>query len=169
MRERGRLMKHRKALVIVLSLVIVALLAVVAFLLYSPPVPQDDGGTGVSGIISEDWDSGISSGGVETSGIQVPGYKDAKMHEGDTTLHLSIGNPKDNEEGFYATVELDDGTVLYESPLLEPGYGIKDIPLATTLAAGEYNAFVTYRIVSLDETHTPMNTVRSAFMLYVEK
>ncbi len=160
-------MKSKKALVPILTLVIVVLLATIAFLLLRPSASKLDGGSGVSGTISDGWDPGINGGG-ETPGIQVPGYKDAKMSAGDTTLHLSIGNPKDNAAAFYAKVQLEDGTVLYESPLLEPGQGIKDIPLAQTLAAGDYDAFVVYQIVSLDENHTPMNTVRSAFKLHVE-
>jgi hypothetical protein len=159
-------MKNKKTLVLVL--VIAALCAVVVYMLIKPGAPNDDTGNGVSGTISEGWDPGIDQGGVEATGIQIPGYKDAKMKEGDTTLHLSIGNPKDNKAGFYATVQLEDGTVLYASSLLEPGYGIKDLPLKQTLQKGTYDAFVTFQIVSLDEAHAPMNTARSAFKLYVE-
>jgi hypothetical protein len=105
---------------------------------------------------------------VESSEIQIPGFKEAKMNAGDSSLHLNIGNPEENNAGFYATVELEDGTVLYESPLLEPGQGISDLPLLTSPEKGTYNAYVSYQVVSLDEGHTPMNTARSAFTLHVE-
>lgn len=160
-------MKNRKALACIVVGVIV-LVAAIALLFVVPNLNKDEGRNGVSGTISEDWDPGIDQGGVEATGIQVPGYKDARMKEGDTSLHLSIGNPKANKADFYATVELEDGTVLYESPLLEPGQGITDIPITKTLSKGEYNAFVRFQIVSLDEAHEPMNTARSAFRLYVE-
>ncbi len=151
--------------VVVLTIAVVVLLVIVL-----RPAPTEDipESTGVSGVISEDWDSGIDHGSVQATGVQVPGYKLAKMNAGDTTLHLNIGNPKANEVAFYVTVELEDGTVLYTSPLLEPGQGISDLPLSASPEKGTYNAYAVYQVVSLDEAHTPMNTVKSAFTLYVE-
>lgn len=124
--------------------------------------------SGVSGVISEDWESGIDHGSVEPAGVQIPGYKEAKMHAGDESLHLNIGNPKQNSVGFEVTVELEDGTVLYESPILEPGQGVSELPLLTSPEKGTYQAYVVYQFVSLDEAHTPMNTAKSAFTLNVE-
>ena len=157
----------------ILVIAVLAAVVVILLILMSGQKNQQEqqdgsGSTGVSGVIAEGWDSGIDNGGVEYSEVQIPGYKDAKMKEGDKILHLSIGNPDVNNVDLYASVELEDGTVLYESDLLEPGYGIKDIPLAETLKKGTYKAYVVYRIVSADEAHTPMNTARSEFILYVE-
>jgi len=163
-------MKNKKYLILILVIAVLAVAVVVLLLKLrdakTDTAPEEN--AGVSGVIDENWTSGINTGGVQATGVQVPGYKDARMKAGDETLHLSIGNPAVNEAGFYATVELEDGTVLYESPLLEPGSGIKDIPLAVSPERGQYNAWVIYRVVSLDEEHTPMNSVRSAFILYVE-
>lgn len=154
-----------RVIVAALAIAVVALLAIVLWPKPSTDIPES---VGVSGIISDEWDSGIDHGSVETAGAQVPGYSMAKMNAGDTSLHLNIGNPKENDVGFYVTVELEDGTVLYTSPLLEPGQGISDLPLASSPEKGTYNAFAVYQLVSLDESHTPMNTVRSSFTLYVE-
>ncbi|MBR3242411.1 MAG: hypothetical protein IKF90_06905 [Parasporobacterium sp.] len=162
-------MKNKKNLILIIIIAILVIAVVIlAIFLFKPKSKPKEAGTGVTGQISEGWDTGIDNGSVDAGSIQIPGYKDAKMQAGDTTLHLSIGNPEVNEVGLYATVELEDGTVLYESELLEPGYGIKDIPLTKSLDQGTYNAFVVYQIVTLDEAHTPMNSARAAFTLYVE-
>ena len=124
---------------------------------------------GVVGKISSDWDTGMED---ETSpkskGTQIPGYSTAEMKAGDTSLHISIGNPKSNECGFYATLKLEDGTVLYKSELLEPGYGLTEVPLSKTLEKGEYSAIVYYECVTLDEEHTPLNSAESEFTLIVK-
>lgn len=159
--------KNRILLLVIAALAVVVVILLVILLMPHAPEKGSEG-TGVAGVISDGWDTGISSGGTESKGIQIPGYRDARMKEGDKTLRLSIGNPKDNEAAFYATVELEDGTVLYRSELLEPGFGMKEIPVSEDLKKGEYSAYVIYQIVSLDEAHTPMNTARSAFTLYVE-
>ena len=124
---------------------------------------------GVVGIISDGWETGLED---KTSpprqGIQIPGYGTAEMKEDDTSLSLSIGNPKTNKCGFYATLKLEDGTVLYESELLKPGYGLTEIPLNQTLKVGEYTAIVYYRCVTLDESHSPLNSAESEFKLIVK-
>lgn len=125
---------------------------------------------GVVGKISEDWNTGMDEekNSSQNAGIQIPGYGTAEMKSGDTSLYLSIGNPKQNECGFYATLKLDDGTVLYKSELLEPGYGLTEIPLSHTLEAGEYTAIVYYECVTLDEEQKPLNSAESEFTLIVE-
>jgi len=89
------------------------------------------------------------------------------MKEGDTTLTLSIGNPKANSVGFFATLKLQNGDVLYESELLEPGQGLTEIPLTHTLSKGTYDAAVVYKCVLLDEENTPLNAAESVFKLIV--
>lgn len=90
------------------------------------------------------------------------------MKSGDKSLHLSIGNPKTNECGFYTTLKLEDGMVLYESELLKPGYGLTEVPLSKTLEKGEYTAVDVYRCVTLDEKETPLNSAESEFTLIVK-
>ena len=163
-------MKNKKTLI--LLIVIIALAVVIVVLLFKiltkSPEKKTGASTGITGVIEEGWDDGIDNGSVEESEVQIPGYTYARMKEGDTTLHLSIGNPKENDVGLFAQVVLEDGTVLYESELLKPGSGIEEIPLSKQLKKGSYNAYVVYQIVSLDEEQTPMNAARSGFTLYVD-
>jgi ABC-type molybdate transport system substrate-binding protein len=97
----------------------------------------------------------------------IPGYGNAEMKAGDTTLMLSIGNPSENTVGLYATLIVDDKQ-LYRSPLLKPGQGIKSIPLNETLEKGNYDAYVLYQIVDLKNPDTKLNSVRSALELIVK-
>ncbi len=161
-------MKNKKTVILIIIIAVLVVLVAVLLILLLKPGKENAGGKGVSGEITENWDSGINHGSVQSSGIQIPGFKDAKMTEGDETLHLNIGNPAENDAGFLVTVKLEDDTVLYESPVLEPGQGISELPLLTSPKKGTYTAYVEYQVVSLDEEHTPMNTARTVFTLYVE-
>lgn len=161
---------NKKLFIVIIIILISAILVVGGIIIYNnfsaeKPTPSN----GVVGRISSDWDTGIENGSSpKATGVQIPGYGTAEMNTGDLSLHLSIGNPKVNECGFYATLKLDDDTVLYKSDLLKPGYGLTEIPLSQTLDKGEYTAFVYYQCVTLDEKETPLNSAESEFKLIVK-
>lgn len=163
--------KSKKRLFIALIVIlIVAVLAVGGIVVYNnffakKPSASD----GVVGKISSDWNAGSEDETApQSKGTQIPGYSTAEMNANDKSLHLSIGNPKTNKCGFYATLKLEDDTVLYKSELLEPGYGLTEVPLSETLEKGEYTAMVLYECVTLDEKHTPLNSAESEFTLIVK-
>ena len=158
----------KKGIIIVAAVVILIAAAVLTLWLCGVFTPKSEPANGVVGRISDGWDPGIEEPASSKSGTQIPGYSSAEMNAGDTSLTLSIGNPKDNKVGFYASLVLEDGTVLYESPLLEPGQGLTEIPLTETLEKGTYTAKVVYRCVALDEEHTPLNSAESGFTLIVK-
>ena len=58
--------------------------------------------------------------------------------------------------------------MLYRSELLEPGFGLTEIPLKKSLDAGKYTAIVLYECVTLDESHTRLNSAESEFTLIVK-
>lgn len=160
----------KKLLTAIIIIAIVIVLAIGGFVIYNrfftEKVPVSDG---VVGKISSDWDVDTPNETTpKSSGTKIPGYSTAEMNAGDNSLHLSIGNPKANECGFYATLKLEDGTVLYKSELLKPGYGLTEVPLSHTLEKGSYTALVYYECVTLDEAHTPMNSAESEFTLIVK-
>lgn len=156
-----------KILVVILLILILALAAFIAFQL-----AQGDERSGSSARVDEaatEWDDGIENDEEIEGRILVPGYSGAKMKAGDTSLALRIGNPAENTCYLQATLQLEDGTVLYESGLIEPGKGYDTIELTQTLAAGEYNAFVHYQGYSMDEEQEMLNSCDSAFVLKVTK
>lgn len=162
--------KSKKKAVIAAVVIILSVLIIGGVVIYnSPSADGKDPADGVVGKISDDWDPGLEDeSSSHSGGTQIPGYSTAEMNAGDTTLHLSVGNPKDNNCGFYATLMLTDGTVLYKSELLNPGYGLTEIPLSKTLEKGEYDAMVYYECVTLDDEHSPLNAAESEFKLIVK-
>ncbi|MGN0536122.1 MAG: hypothetical protein ACI4IR_09010 [Eubacterium sp.] len=160
----------KKLLIALIVILIIAALGIGGVIVYNcffakDPTPPK----GVVGVVSDGWETGLEDEPApEGQGIQIPGYGSAVMNEGDTSLVLSIGNPKTNNCGFYATLKLEDGTELYKSELLEPGYGLTEVPLSQTLKAGEYTAIVYYQCVTLDEEHSPLNSAESEFTLIVK-
>lgn len=154
------------ALIMVLSAVLFVTGGVIIYKYISAEEQQN--ANGVTGVVSDGWDPGLEDESAsQDAGIQIPGYSTAEMREGDTSLHLSLGNPAENSCGFYATLKLDDGTVLYKSELLKPGYGLTEVPLSKALESGEYDAAVYYECVTLDDGHSPLNSAESEFKLIV--
>lgn len=154
------------ALIIILLAVVLAIGGVIIYNYFSTGEQNET--NGVTGVISDGWDAGVEGESApESAGIQIPGYSTARMNEGDTSLHLSIGNPKENNCGFYATLKLTDGTVLYKSELLKPGFGLTEVPLSQSLDSGEYDAVVYYECVTLDDAHSQLNAAESEFKLIV--
>ena len=166
-------MKNTNKKSVVISALFIFILFVIAVVMFRVMKPEDaKNANGVAGKIVDNWDTGIPEQTDEpeestSGGIQIPGYSKAEMEEGDTQLHLSIGNPKENNCGFYVTVRLEDGTVLYKSELLKPGYGLTEIPLEQTLNKGTYDAEVFYECVTLDEDASQLNSAISKFQLIV--
>ena len=163
-------MKKKRWITAILILAAVCVLAAAGVMVYQKYFSrQSTDSNGVVGKVSDGWNTGLEKEPApHKKGIQIPGYGSAEMKAGDKSLQLSIGNPEANECGFYATVKLEDGTVLYQSELLEPGYGLTEVPLSRTLEAGEYTAMVFYQCVTLDEEHTPLNSAESEFKLIVK-
>ncbi len=174
MSETNQKTKNKKnkilPIIIILSAVIMIGAGVTIVLLMNQKTPETSRSEGVVGVITDGWDTNVSDqqdGEASKPGTQIPGYYQAEMNEGDTTLKLRVGNPKNNTVGFFATVKLSDGTVLYSSPLLEPGHGLEEIPLNQTLSKGTYDALVFYQCVLLNEENTPLNAAESGFTLIV--
>lgn len=160
----------KKFFIYIIIILLIAALAVGGVIVYNNFFNETPSvSNGVVGKISSDWDTGNEDeNATQGEGTQIPGYSTAEMNAGDTSLYLSIGNPKTNKCGFYATLKLEDGTVLYQSELLKPGYGLTEVPLSKTLEKGEYTAIVLYECVVLDEEHTPLNSAESEFTLIVK-
>ena len=164
---------NKKSIIIIISAAVLVIAAAVTIMavcgVFSPPAPKEEA-KGVVGVITDNWDPNVEPdpSAKQKSGTRIPGYASAEMNAGDTSLTLNIGNPKENKVGMFASLQLEDGTVLYESPLLSPGQGLTEVPLNKTLEKGTYNAKVVYRCVLLDEKYTPLNAAESGFQLIVK-
>lgn len=158
---------------ILLGVLVLIFLGGIGWLIYGRLSKQNEksqkgGGTYVDPDASA-WDDGIEPEEPveEAVNILVPGYSGATMAAGDRTLRLRIGNPGENTCYLKATLMLEDGTVLYESGLLEPGMGFEEVKLNQTLEAGTYEAMVHYLGYSMDDELSELNGSDSAFTLTV--
>lgn len=161
--------KKKKYIILLIVLAVILLAGIAAAVYFSRQQEPKMGGNAYIDPNASEWDDGIEPEEPEgiTDNILVPGYSGAEMKAGDTMLNLSIGNPEENTCYLQATLQLEDGTVLYESGLLEPGTGFKQIELNQTLEAGTYEALVHYQGYSMDEEQSQLNGVDSAFTLTV--
>lgn len=115
-----------------------------------------------------DWQGVQQSdtGGV-APGIAIPGYKSITIAANQTDVKVNFNNPEGNPCYFVISLVLDDGTVLYQSKMIEPGMGLYDITLTQTLTPGEYGAKVKYETYSLSDL-TPMNGAEVQIVLIAE-
>ncbi|MDD4508382.1 MAG: tRNA (uracil-5-)-methyltransferase [Eubacteriaceae bacterium] len=157
----------KKKIIICIGLAVVCLVAagVLAYH-FLKPVPDNDAAY-IDGN-AKDWDDGAAAAGTAGDTMQVPGYDSAVMNAGDTNLAIKIGNPEENTCYLKATLMLEDGTVLFESGLMEPGKGYDSVPLSQSLGTGEYKAYVKYQGYSMDDAKKPLNSSESAFTLTVQ-
>jgi len=160
--------KNRKLAIVLLILLIILLFAAIGIWVYQHyfTKPENEGGTYIDSNASS-WDDGMDNAGEIEGRILVPGYSGAQMKEGDTVLSLRIGNPEENTCYLKATLQLEDGTVLYESGLIEPGKGFEEIELNQALEAGNYEAAVHFQGYTMDEEPKELNSSDSAFLLTV--
>ena len=104
-----------------------------------------------------DWE-GVhtqDTGGV-VPGIAIPGYKSITVDADTADVMVNFQNPAENPCYFVISLLLADGTVLYQSKMIEPGKGLYEITLSEALAPGEYDAVVKYDTFSLSDLN-PMN------------
>lgn len=115
-----------------------------------------------------DWEGtrNNDTGGV-VPGIAIPGYKSITIAANKTDVQVNFQNPEGNPCYFEISLILADGTVLYQSKMIEPGKGLYDITLSQPLAAGEYDAVVKYDTFSLAQL-SPMNGAEVQIKLIAE-
>ena len=94
--------KHKVMIVILIAAVIILAGALVTVYIMSnqPKEAVAPESAGVGGEIVDNWDPNIDN--EPTHGVDdaiIPGYGNAEMKAGDTTLTLSIGNPSENTVG----------------------------------------------------------------------
>ena len=161
--------KKKRYWTLLVLLIVILIAGIAAAVYFSRQKDPETGGNAYVDADASAWDDGIDTEEPReiTENILVPGYSGAEMKAGDTTLSLRIGNPEENTCYLQATLQLEDGTVLYESGLLEPGTGFEQIELNQTLEAGTYEALVHYLGYSMDEERSELNASDSAFTLTV--
>lgn len=119
---------------------------------------------------AEDYtgDKDTYTGKKNTDTIDIPGF-DAMNFKADAARQsVNLYNPKENTCYFKMSILLNDGTVLWESKLVEPGKAIYEIELNQHVSAGTYaDCTLKYACFQMDESQTPLNGSEIKFTLNV--
>lgn len=101
--------------------------------------------------------------------IAIPGYEMLELKAGSKVQSLCMPNPPQNCCYFQISLYLEDGTLLWQSQLIEPGKTSKPIRLSKALEKGMYpNAVLRYSCYSQDENLTPLNGAETKLTLWVK-
>ena len=104
-------------------------------------------------------DAGNNANGQDAAGekgsIAVPGTEVMQFKAEQKKQKVNLYNPGTNDCYFEISIMLEDRTVLYQSGLVPPGKGLRDIELEDALSEGEYpNAILRYKCLNQDEELT---------------
>lgn len=83
--------------------------------------------------------------------IAIPCFTDVNFISNQTPQKVNIYNPEENECIMSFAIVLSDGTVIWESDNVYPGYGFHDIEITQTLSAGIYEARLITRCFTMDK------------------
>ena len=92
------------------------------------------------------------------AGIDLPGYAYMEFKAGQKQQDMIIPNPPQNTCLVRMSLILEDGTVIWTSELVEPGYYCSPIELIAPMERGEYkNVTLQYECFTNDKDRTPLN------------
>lgn len=159
---------QKKGKIFIIFCILIVLTASVILLIMSRKEKEQGRGNAVVDSNVSDWD--LDSTEEQKPGdIAIPGYASMVMKAGQTTQEVDMGNPAENNCYFRITLLLEDGTSLYQSDLIEPGKGLREIELTQPLEAGTYRAVIRYDCYSYDEAQEALNGAESGFTLDVRE
>ncbi|MCD7980790.1 MAG: hypothetical protein LUF32_00480 [Clostridiales bacterium] len=163
--EEKKNRSHKKPVAVII-VVIVIIAAALLIWHFTQQNEDESAGGGAGEVVAWDVDPDMDTAGA-TGEIQIPGYESMTIAAGETTQTVDIGNPSANNCYFVITIQLEDGTVLFQSDYLEPGQGFETIELTQALEAGEYTAVIQYECYSLEDK-SALNGASSEFTLIVK-
>lgn len=100
--------------------------------------------------------------------IAIPGYEAINLEANVKQQNIALSNPAQNVCYFQITLLLEDGTVLWESKLIEPGKVSDPIILTQELEKGTYrNACLKYECYTMDKNMAPLNGAETKLSLIV--
>lgn len=146
---------------ILLSIVAFLLLLIAAMLIFvrcsnTPPAADNQKNHPVSQI-------------EKPESIAIPGYEGLELQADTKKQTLCLPNPAQNACYFQISLYLDDGSLLWQSKLIEPGESSDPIKLSEPLEIGTYpDAILRYACFTLDGSMTPLNGAEMKLTLRVK-
>lgn len=105
-------------------------------------------------------------GKSERDTIDIPGFDSMSIQAGIKEQNVNLYNPEQNTCYFKMSLYLNDGTLLWESKLIQPGKAVYNLTLNQPVDAGEYqDCILKYECFSMDENQTPLNGSEIHFTL----
>lgn len=83
--------------------------------------------------------------------IAIPCFTDLCFESNQTSQKVNIYNPEENECIMDYSIELSDGTTIWQTSNVSPGYGFHDIELTKPLSSGVYEARLITRCFTMDK------------------
>lgn len=157
---------QKKTKIIVSSIIILILITIGAFFLFSHGNNQsllgfDESAKTYTGKIKrpEEWTK---------EKIAFPAFKEVKAIEGSDKLYIALENPSFNEAYLQFTMYMDNSNApIYESGLVKPGQAITEIPLNSPLEPGTHNIKLEMKAYAPGDNKTSLNGTNVDFQLQV--
>ncbi|GEM_PF-1319278 len=110
----------------------------------------------------------FGGGEKDPDSIAIPGYEGIDLKADTRQQTVGLPNPSQNTCYFQITLSLEDGTVLWQSQLVEPGEVSEPMKLNEALPAGTYpNAVLHFSCYTMDGSMTPLNSAETGLTLWV--
>lgn len=104
---------------------------------------------------------------IDPDTIAIPGYEALELKAGSKKQSVCLPNPPQNMCYFQISLYLEDGTLLWQSELIEPGETSQPMVLTEELEKGTYpNALLRYACFRLDD-QSPLNGAEMKLTLWV--
>lgn len=105
---------------------------------------------------------------INSNSIAIPGYEAITLKADTAQQTIGLPNPPQNTCYFQITLMMEDGTILWQSDLVEPGKISAPITLAQTLQKGTYpNAMLKYDCFTMDGDMRALNSAATKLTLRV--
>lgn len=99
----------------------------------------------------------------------LPAYGELTFKAGTKEQETVLQNPSENSCLIRISLILADGTTIYQSELVKPGYYTKPITLVAPMERGIYrDVTMKYECFTDDEAHTPLNGATTKLDITVE-
>ncbi len=151
--KKGRYQKTRPKTVpnILLTVIAIVLLALLLIFLL-----RSCGSTTSPDVNTEDNTTATAEKNDDS--IAIPGYEGLTLNASRKKQDLCLPNPAQNTCYFQISLFLEDGTLLWQSDLIEPGETSKPIVLEKELEEGTYpKAVLHYACFEMNKDLTPLN------------
>ena len=168
---RKRRKKYDIRIILLSVLLVVALTVILILCLRScngntPPTPIDSTPTVIGGgePIPEE-----QSKEKDVGNIHLPAYSAMTFKSGTKTQNVVLYNPGENTCLIRISLILADGTTIYQSEFVEPGFRTQPITLVAPMERGIYrDVTLQYECFTNDENRSPLNGATSKLDITVQ-